>query len=118
MIPNMKGKSHHGGTTTNGETYWEEVVNPQIRDICLVSAHKRDISLYYLNKQNVTIRCHIGARYKTTIGVVHVNFNNDTPPAPQTTKEEIEVHIMGVMLTNLYNMKELTYLITGLKKQS
>ena len=45
MIPNIKGKSHHRGTTINGETYWEEVVNTQILDICLVKAHKRDFSL-------------------------------------------------------------------------
>ena len=44
--------------------------------------------------------CHTGAGYKTNIGVVHVNFNGDITPATQTTKEEIEVHIIGVMSIN------------------
>ena len=50
--------------------------------------------------------CHSGAGYKVKQGVINVNFaeNSDNPPA--MTEEDINAHIMGVVLSEHYNMKK------------
>ena len=45
-----------------------------------------------------------GAEYKTKQGVINVEFNEDGPPPPTMTKEEIKSHLIGVILVQQYNL--------------
>ena len=49
---------------------------------------------------------HFGAGYKTKQGVINVEFKEDGPPPPKMTEEEIESHLIGVVLVQQYNLNQ------------
>ena len=53
------------------------------------------------------------AGYKVKQGVINVNFAENTENPPAMTKEEINAHIMGVVLVEHLNMKKVLELFGG-----
>ena len=50
--------------------------------------------------------CHSGAGYKVKQGVINVNFSENAENPPAMTEEEINAHIMGVVLVEHYSMNK------------
>ena len=49
---------------------------------------------------------HYGLGYKVNQGSINVNFAENTENLPSMIEEEINAHIMGVVLVENYNMKK------------
>ena len=57
--------------------------------------------------------CHSGAGYKIKQGVTNMKYSENAEKPPDMTEEEINAHIMGVVLVEHYNMKKGLELKTG-----
>merc|ERR1712086_960315 len=49
---------------------------------------------------------YIGAGYGTKQGFMNLVFDEDAPPPSELSPEEIDSHILGVILANQYNLKK------------
>ena len=47
-----------------------------------------------------------GARYNIKKGVLHFNFNEDTPCPTAMSEEQSDAHIVGVILAQQYSLKK------------
>ena len=83
----MKGKTH-GSKTTTGVGF------PQMKKI-VAEREKYEI----LNQYS-------GAGYGTKQGVINLVFDENAPPPSELSPEEIDSHILGVILANQYNLKK------------
>ena len=65
------------------------------------------INIAYPNKDDFLKNgYHSGSAYKVKQGVMNVNFVENSKKPPAMTEEEINAHIMGVVLVEHYNMKK------------
>ena len=47
-----------------------------------------------------------GAEYGTKRGLINLVFDDNAPPSSELSPEEIDSHILGIILTNQYNLKK------------
>ena len=83
----MKGKTH-GDKITTGVHF------PQIKKIVVESEKDEILSQY------------AGARYGAKRGFINLVFDDNAPPPSELSSEEIDLHILGVILANQYNLKK------------
>ena len=76
-------------------------------------AQVESIEMAYPNEQKLLQRVHNGAGYKTTAsaarnmrGVININFAEEASPLEAMTDEDIEAHILGVIMVEHYSMKK------------
>ena len=55
-------------------------------------------------KDKIINQC-TGVGYGTKRGVINLVFHQNTPPQSNLSYEEIDSHILGVILANQYNLK-------------
>ena len=60
----------------------------------------------YSNDNEFLQGCNLGAGYKEKQGVINVNFAENVGTSPAVYEEEIEAHIMGVVLIENFNTKK------------
>ena len=51
-----------------------------------------------------------GAGYNTKRGVIHVEAAREAPPPDAMTEEECESHVVGLVMSHMYNLKKGTEL--------
>ena len=83
----MKGKTH-GDKVTAGVDF------PQIKKI-VVEREKDNILNQYA-----------GAGYGTKQDFMNLVFDENAPPPSELSPEEIDLHVLGVILANQYNLKK------------
>ena len=50
--------------------------------------------------------CNVGSSYKENQGVINVYFAENIETPPDVSEEDIEAHIMGIVLIENFNMKK------------
>ena len=85
--PKMKGKTH-GSKTSTGVGF------PQIKKIVVEREADKILNQY------------AGAGYGTKRGFINLVFDEDAPPPSELSPKEIDLHILGVILANQYNLKK------------
>ena len=78
------------------------------------------INIAYPDKDDILKNgCHSITGYKIKQEVINVNFAENAEKTPDMTEDEINSHIMEVVLVEYYNMKKTwNCLVSGVRKQS
>ena len=83
----MKGKTHGRKATTG---------------ICFQQIKKKVVE----RGKDKILNQYSGAGYGTKRGVINLVFGKNAPPPSELSPEEIDSHILGVVLANQYNLKK------------